>query len=405
MKRLNDEEKRQLGLLIYYYRTSYFRSNRADNENFKQVNFCRGVCSQAQLSRLENGEPLKDYEIYWLLLDKLYLNYEKVSTKEIVTFESYYEYIYEYQNNDQLAINYNGYVLMINHFQNVFKNNIIYTHYNYALEFILTILNEDVEEASSLLEHVEKTIDALPPKLLTLTLHYLGKYYYAINKYDVANKYYLLSLEHMHKNGLNNQVIYLDIAINEIKRQYYIQASYYLGRALGLYLNTNNKITLGKIYLYYGLLYTLNKEYDVSYLMLNKALDIAQNLHKRELLVPIYTLYIVNLYLTNKYHEAITYIDEVSLIRDDELSRLLKVMVKLKLNQDVDEELLSDKYLDLYRFFKTDDKEIFFEENIEGKLNMYDYLIQRLILIELYNDYKAKKKYKKALELAEKYKI
>lgn len=405
MKRLNDEEKRQLGLLIFYYRSSYFRSARNDNENFKQVNFCRGICSQAQLSRLENGEPLKDHEIYWLLLDKLNLKYERISSKEVLTFESYYEYIYEYQNNDQLAINYNEYILMINHFQNVFRNNVIYTHYNYALEFIVNILNEDLEEAYILLELVEKTLDILPPQLLILTLHYIGKYYYLINEYHVANKYYLLSLEHMHKNNLSNNVIYFDIAINEIKRKSYIQATYYLNRALGFYLNTNNQLTLGKIYFYFGLLYTLNKEYDISYRMLNKALEIAHTIHKRELLVNIYNLYVVNLYLTENLQKALIYLNEALLVESNKISRLLEVLIKHKLKQNPDDNLLGDNYFEIYQFVKLEDKEKYFEEVIELKLNKYDILIQHVVLNELYVEYKTKKKYKKALELLEKYKI
>ena len=222
MKRLTDQEKKQLGILINYYRNLYFRSKNKYAQEFKQVNFCKNICSQTQLSRIENGEVIQNQEIYVALLKKLKLFCEKIPAKEIMIFNTYVDNILISQNDDRLIINYSEYVTIVNQYQVIFRKNIIYTHYNYVLEFILAILNNDLEEASYIINDIEKTLEILPDTLLILALQYLGQYYHFLQDYDNANKYYLFALEHMHKYNINNPVIYLDIAYNYMKKSIYL---------------------------------------------------------------------------------------------------------------------------------------------------------------------------------------
>ncbi|QVK17979.1 hypothetical protein KHQ81_14305 [Mycoplasmatota bacterium] len=404
MKRINDRTKRQLGLIIHYYRNLYFHSDAVNAVDYKQINFCHNICSQAQLSRLEHGEPLKDQEIYVAFLKKLKLNFDKVSNNDYILFETYFENILTYQNDDDLIINYNEYVLLINKFQNVFKKNIIYTHYNYALEFILAILADDIEEANYLRQDVEDNLDILPTKYLILTLQYLGIYYNKNNNYNKANKYYLLSIEHMHKSNINNSIIYIEIAFNYIKMNKCLYALDYLNKALEVFINTHNYEILERIYRCYGLINLINKYYDDGLNLLSISLDYSIKTKKNKLILNNYYLISVGYYLRGNYDKAYNVINKAENLKETEQGKLIKLIISLKLEpvqpikfDDQNCRVISDFYLN------TDDKETYFDKYIEPNLDKFLETTHLLVLNDMYRIYKENKKYKKALELLEKY--
>ncbi len=405
MKRLSEEEKRQLGYLIHHYRNLYFHSNATNANEFKQTLFCKNICSQTQLSRLENGDVLKDQDIYFQFLNKLKLNLEKIPVKDQAIFNTYFENIITYQNDDSLVINYNDYVLQINSFQNIFKKNIIYTHYNYALEFILGILNDDLDEVSNLIEDVESNLDILPTKYLVVTLHYLGNYYYLINNYLKANKFYLLSIEHMHKNSINNSIIYLDTAINYIKMNKSIYVLDYLHKALDVFTGTHNYEILAKIYYFYGLVNLKNKYIDDGINHLYKSIKFSKKVNKYELLNSTYNLISIGYYLNGNFNKAFHFIKDVNLIESTEETSLIKLILHVKNGLKIDNKEFSGEALNLIKnlFMTKDDKETYFEKNIEHHLNDYSDTIKLLIINEMYYLYKENKKYKKALDHIEKY--
>ncbi len=404
MKRINDIEKKQLGHLIHYYRNLYFRSQAKDKEEYKQVNFCKNICSQAQLSRLEHGEILKDQEIYDAFLKKLRLNLEKVSTKEYVLFETYFENVLTYQNDDDLVINYNEYVLLINKCQNIFKKHIIYTHYNYALEFILSILSHDIEEAKYIVSDVENNLDILPPKFLIITLHYLGIFYHLIDDYDKANKYYLLSIEHMHKNKINNAIVYIDIAYNYVKMNQCIYALDYISKALDVFIDTHNDEILESIYRCYGLINLKNKYYHDGLNFLTTALKYSQKTNKNHLIINNYNLLSVGLYLVNQVDKALNIINKALKIKKTERAMLIKYVIEHKLGQKDDIQLKNKDYQLIINLYQREEyKEEYFEKEIEPKLSHLSETINLFILNDMYQYYKENKKYKKALELLETY--
>ncbi len=406
MKRINDTEKTQLGHIIHYYRNLYFHSEATDSDAYKQINFCHQICSQTQLSRLEHGDVLKDQEIYASCLKKLKLNLEKTPMKEYILFETYFENILTYQNDDDLIINYNEYVMLINRFQNIFKNNIIYTHYNYALELILSILNGDIEETDYLIDDVENNLDILPSKFLILTLHYLGIYYHIKNDYNKANKFYLLSIEHMHKLNINNSIIYIEIALNYIKMNKCIYALDYLNKALEVFINTHNHEILESIYRCYGLIDLKNKYYADGLNFLLTSLDYSKKTQKNDLILNNYYLIAIGLYLTGEYENALETIEETAKFKGNEIGRLIQLIINIKLNKTLNTNKFKTEHCQLIaNYYISDDKENNFETYIEPTIKDFSEAIRLLILNDMYDLYKENKKYKKALELLEKYMI
>lgn len=398
MKRLNNESKKQLGTLIHYYRNSLFHSNSKDAQLYKQINFCKDVCSQAQLSRLEHGEILKDNQVYEIFLEKLNLDLEKVSGNDYSIFQTYFENILIYQNDDNLIINYNQYVLMINKFQNIFKKNIIYTHYNYAVEFILAILNKDLEDARYLIDDIENNLDILPPIYLVLTLQYLGSFYVLTYNFERANKYYLLAIENMVKFEIDNPVIYIDIAHNYIKMNHCLNGFIYLNKALNHFDNTYNDLILTKIYQHLSLIYLKKKRFEESIHHINKSLDYIIKANNTNLQHDINLIKVIIYYSMRDYETALKLLKN---IKHNHKSLFIKKAIAPEEDIDLDIE----EYSTISKLYIHDNKEEWFEENIEKILTKFDEEINIMIIFDMYDYYKDNKKYKKAIDLKEKFNL
>ncbi len=400
MKRINNEEKRQLGFIIHYYRNMYFRSNMKNAEEFKQVNFCRDICSQTQLSRLENGEPVKDNLIYESLLSKLNLSLEKVSPNDYNLMITYFDNILTYQNDDSVIINYNDYVMKINYFQNIFKKNIIYTHYNYALEFILSVLNEDLEEADYIIDDVENTLDIFSAKQLILTLQYIGNYYYLKKEFNKANKYYLSAIEHMHKNNINNPIIYIEVAENEVMLNKELYAVDNLNKALSYYLHTHHYEKLARIYYCYGLIYLINKHLVDGIDFLHNSLHYSKLKNKSSLILKNYYLIAVGYYLYNMFDKALNYVLEAEKFMENDEGKILRFIISMKKEPTEGVILKTEIYYVVTRLYlEKEDREEFFEKNVKDYILELPDAVRLIVLYDMYYYYKDNKKYKKALEL------
>jgi tetratricopeptide (TPR) repeat protein len=400
MKRLSELEKKQLGILIQYYRTAFFRSATKNKEDYKQVNFCLNICSQAQLSRLERGDVIKSIEVYQKLLEKLNLACEKIPPKDFLIFETYFDNILIFQNDDSLAINYNEYISIINNYYNIFKNNIIYTHYNYALEFIIAILNKDISEARILIEDVESTLEILSPKYLVLTLQYLGKYFHLTRNFIKANKYYLLSIEHMHKYNIWNPIIYLDYAYNNIQINQYNYTLDYLYQALNSFSDSDNYEILAKINYCYALVYINTKYYEDGLNFVIKAIEYSKKVNKRSLLKQQYLLLACLFYLIEDYQKALINVLEAEKLSNDEDSKLFKYIIEKKLMIKNTYEFSSDIYQNIYHYYDDSNHS---EYKLVNSIKHLSDSLKIIILQELYQYYKNNKKYKRAIDLMEVY--
>jgi hypothetical protein len=400
MKRLNDNEKRQLGYLIHYYRNQLFKSQLENKNDYKQINFCSHICSQAQLSRLENGDPIKDQAVYEQLLQKLQLQCEKLLLKDIVFFEKTFKEILVYQNNDDLIINYQQYILLVNQFQNQFKKNIIYTHYNYALEFILMILNDDFEEAEYLLDDVIGTLDILQGEYLILTLHYLGLYFSHGHDYRLAVKYYLSCIEHMTKLNVRNDLVYIELSYNYICMNDLLRAISYLDQVQYL-LDRNNFLMLERIYRYYSIIYLKKFYYDECKEYFQKAFKLIENINKPALKSNLITIKCIALYLK---HDLEGCKEQLELAKKLDYSDRIKILDRI-INHDIK---LKNKYQDksytvLDTFYEAVDRESYFEDELKNYLPNLAPDLMILVIYEYYHYLKDHKKYKKALDLAEQY--
>lgn len=402
MKSLSDLEKRQLGFIIHHFRTMLHRSGRQDRGQYNQVNFAKGICSQTQLSRLENGEVLKDGIVYYELLSKLNLKYEKVAQREITHFEQYIQGILDFQNNSKLIINPKNIFLMSLHFQNVFKNNIILSVYNEALEFIAHILNEDYQEAGHLVNDMEGLLEIFSDQLLVLILHYLGKYYTGIYRYQTAIKYYLLSIENMQKYGIDNPIIYYDLAMNYFLNNKNLKAIGYLRLAFQAYIDTDYDLILEKIYWLYALIYLKQGYFEESLENLFLARNVVAKRKTSDLTINHLLLEASIYYLQGKIDLALNISDQINQISNTDYVHVFQFIF----SQDKKVPELTNKNLKLIIEFYMHENRVYYYDNIlKYHLERIPLLLRLIILADYYRYLKETNRYKKALELGESLRI
>lgn len=401
-RRLNDIEKRQLGLLIRFYRDNYFHSNTKNSTKYKQKSFCEGICSQAQLSRLEHGEPLRNHDIYHRLLDKLNIIYDR-NLNMLYKIDRLFYDINTYQNDERLIINYNDFMNRVYNHQELVNNNIILLHYTYTLEFIMLTINEDYDEAESLIEFVEGTIDILPKKHQMVVMQYLGKYYEMTFNYEKSEKYYLAGIEILESNNYYNPRLYINIGELYIERKKMILSVINFRKALEYFIINYDSEHLEMIYRYLGLIYVHEKLFDEAIQYLYKSLTFAK---RRELpsLIEKNLYYIaICYYMNDEYEEAIKCMQRIS-----ERHIRKKVLLSLITKENNLKELEYDTHKDksaiifnnfIYKINNDEEFENYCEEVIipkfDQELLLGDEIIIRKIMTEYY---KSHKKYKILVE-------
>lgn len=404
MRRLTREEKKQLGILIKYYRQAMYRSRIANRSDFTQRNFARGICSQAQLSRIENGEPVRDHELYGRLIHKLRLPFERLRYRDVHLFDELVKNLIEYQNRSDKVIHFEKAKIQLLHFQRLFQNNIIYLHYTYALELVLHVLHEDYDEANTLCELVEETLEILPPYLLIVTLQYLGKLYVYDQDELKAQMYFQLSLEHMLKKGIENPSIYLDLARNVIYLNQDIRAREYLIEAEASF--HSDPLNLLMLDYYYSIIYAKEGDYDESIGNLINTLHRLEEYpypiprRKNKLIISLVIMYILNGDLFN----AREVLNRVPESRQTDVNHFLLAYLDDNFQKY---NLFQRHYKQLASFYQNKERsrERYFELNIAPHLFVYPYPLVLLILRDYYRYLKTNKKYKKALDLIEEYQV
>ena len=57
-------------------------------QNMKQVSLAKGICSTSYLSKIENNQTIPSEDVLQLLLERLELDYEDLSTEQELKFLS-----------------------------------------------------------------------------------------------------------------------------------------------------------------------------------------------------------------------------------------------------------------------------------------------------------------------------
>ncbi|HHU08375.1 MAG TPA: hypothetical protein GXZ59_08545, partial [Clostridiaceae bacterium] len=366
------------------------------------VAFCRGICSQAQLSRLENGGILKDNEVYRKFLDKLNLPFDRVGLVDNSLFEQAMDDILVYQNSDDLIINARRYEALIEDFQRKFRNNIVYTHYTYVLEFIVYVLEDELDEARTLLEYILGTMDILPPKYLVLALHYLGIYYAKSHQYNDAYKYYTLALENMLNEGIKNEIIHVDLAVCSIHLRQHLYAVASLNKAFATFSQTTKHWITAKIHVYYSIIYLVKGYYDESRKHLEEA-NHQLNLSKHSNLEVRGMMLCTSVALSHMKNEPdmaqATLVRAIEVYPNETTALLQSIIEGLPYAGE------STIYRALSNYFNGGHKEKVFENHRHAFIQRLPIIVKHIVVMDYYHYLKDKNKYKKALQLIEHYRL
>ena len=402
MRRLTEQEKKQLGLLIKYYRQALYRSRSQDRREYTQKNFAKGICSQAQLSRIENGEVIRDHEIYGALLKKLNLSHERLKGRDTFLFDEFVHNLLFDLNRSDRVIDYERAYRQLEYFQGLFADNIIYLHYTYALELVLLVLHEDYDEAGALYDLVEGTLDILPNPLLILTLQYLGRFHSQNKNFKKAQIHLELALEHMLSERVDNPSVFLDLAQNAIWLNEDRKASAYLAEA-GEHFK-QDPLLRALIDYYYSIIYAKAGEYDESIGKIYMALEHLQHYpypvpqRKNKLIIALVIMHLLNGDRLGARDVLITVPKEHQ--TDDHHFLFAYIARDFTLFP-----LIQRHYNKLADFYMAKEKDRVFELDIASRLYDYPYPLILLILKDYYWYLKARKKYKKALDLIERYRL
>ena len=164
-------------------------------QNMKQVSLARGICSTSYLSKIENNQTIPSEDVLQLLLERLNLDYEDLSTEQEIGFLSdlyllYKEAIIE-RNKDEIKEK-----LTIYKEKNfLFIDETNFYTYNLYLFRLYLITQEDIETVKNLMNALEQMQENFDERQNFIFNKNCGFYYYLIRDYKVALIHFELALD------------------------------------------------------------------------------------------------------------------------------------------------------------------------------------------------------------------
>ena len=164
-------------------------------QNMKQVSLAKGICSTSYLSKIENNQTIPSEDVLQLLLERLELDYEDLSTEQELKFLSelyllYKEAIIE-RNKSEVIERLTTY----NKRNFLFINESNFFTYNLYLFRLYLITDADVDTVKSLMNALEQMQEKFDDRQKFIFNNNCGLYYYLLNDYKISLKHFEIALE------------------------------------------------------------------------------------------------------------------------------------------------------------------------------------------------------------------
>ena len=223
-------------------------------QNMKQVSLAKGICSTSYLSKIENNQTIPSEDVLQLLLERLELDYEDLSTEQELKFLSelyllYKEAIIERNKSEILErlTTYNKRNFLFVDESNFFTYNL----YLFRLYLITEADNETVKNLMNALEQMQEKFNDRQKYIFNnncgLYLYLLNDYKVALNHFEIALEsvtnfhldeweladfYHAISMAYLSNNHLLNTIEYSTKSLN------YYKDNLIFARAIDCYIVT-----------------------------------------------------------------------------------------------------------------------------------------------------------------------
>ena len=227
----------------------------------KQVSLARGICSTSYLSKIENNQTIPSEDVLQLLLERLNLDYEDLSTEQEMEFLSevyslYKDAIIE-RNKDQIVFQLSSYSAK----NYLFKDEKNFYTYNLYLFRLYLIVDPLGTKTTSLLNGLEQMQDLFDERQRFIFNMDRGLYFYLRNDninalisleislsiltnfhledWELADFYYVISLVYLRNNSIINTIEYATKSLNIYKDMLVFKRAIDCYLVIGLAQNRN----------------------------------------------------------------------------------------------------------------------------------------------------------------------
>lgn len=164
-------------------------------QNMKQVTLAKGICSTSYLSKIENNQTVPSEDVLQLLLERLHLDYEDLSTEQETEFLSELYLLYKdaiiNRNKDDISLKLDSY--KVRNF--LFKDESNFYTCNLYLFRLYLITQVDVEIVKSLMNALEQMQEKFDERQSFIFNKNCGFYYYLVKDFKVALEHFETALD------------------------------------------------------------------------------------------------------------------------------------------------------------------------------------------------------------------
>jgi HTH-type transcriptional regulator, quorum sensing regulator NprR len=245
-------------------------------QNMKQVSLAKGICSTSYLSKIENNQTIPSEDVLQLLLERLELDYEDLSTEQELKFLSelyllYKEAIIE-RNKSEILERLTTY----NKRNFLFVDESNFFTYNLYLFRLYLITDTDIDTVKNLMNALEQMQAKFDNRQQFLFNTNSGLLFYVDQQYEFSLKHLEISLELISTFHLDEWEIadfYNALSISYLSNNHLLNTIDYSTKALNFYKDNLTFKRAIDCYIVIGIAQTITSKYksaEESYLLAKK---------------------------------------------------------------------------------------------------------------------------------------
>jgi transcriptional regulator with XRE-family HTH domain len=245
-------------------------------QNMKQVSLAKGICSTSYLSKIENNQTIPSEDVLQLLLERLELDYEDLSTEQELKFLSelyllYKEAIIE-RNKSEITERLTTY----NKRNFLFVDESNFFTYNLYLFRLSLITEADVNKVKNLMNALDQMQEKFDERQHFIFNKNCGFYYYLVRDYKLSLSYFESALEYVtnfHLQEWEFADFYHALSMSYLSNNHLLNTIEYSTKSLKFYKDNLIFNRAIDCYIVIGIAYKLNlnfKNAEESFLLAKK---------------------------------------------------------------------------------------------------------------------------------------
>lgn len=164
-------------------------------QNMKQVSLAKGICSTSYLSKIENTQTIPSEDVLQLLLDRLNLDYEDISTDQEIKFLSELYLLYKEAIIDRNKDDIKERLLSYKERNFLFKDESNFYTYNLYLFRLYLITEIEIKFLENLMDALNQMAEKFDDRQKFIFNYNCGLYFYLTNEFKVSLNHFETALE------------------------------------------------------------------------------------------------------------------------------------------------------------------------------------------------------------------